>query len=275
MSISTMTVQTLTGPSVLLKELVQKYRAECQDPDDIVFVDETTLQTTMYSGSGSSLLYLGDALAVKYPTLEIQSTEWFDCFEGVSLAHWKGGRRIYLCEMTEIVSCEVPGGLNWPIPDNRIRFWHDVPDLPLAIQHVFPRYDLMSLMDCPTLAGRWRALHNSYDNVLFRLPSDPEQKDGIFVQMTPQTGRVAIVRGIDRYGCCASEQLVAYADVTARWPELRPLLRTYWRTGKTQRRRNRRWWQLQRKKASRHKNGRSAFLTEKAMGEDEVHEIPF
>lgn len=133
MSISTITVQTLTGPSVLLKELVQKHHAEFQDPDDIVFVDETTLQTTMYSGSGLSLLYLGDALAGKYPTLEIQSTEWFDCFEGVSLAHWKGGRRIYLCEMTEIVSCEVPGGLNWPIPDNRIRFWHDVPDLPLAI----------------------------------------------------------------------------------------------------------------------------------------------
>ena len=165
--------------------------------------------------------------------------------------------------------CEKPEGYSGPLADKRIRFWQAVPDLKMAIQHILPDYDLMALSGLVTLAGGWLALHNADSKVLLQLPSQPDLNDGCLVQLSSEIGRVAIVQGIDRNGCCASEQSVAYADVTARWPELRPFLRSYWRSGKKQRRRNRRWCQLQQRMAGKPMKSRLS------LRHNEEQEIPF
>ncbi|ATJ92828.1 hypothetical protein HK16_12490 [Acetobacter senegalensis] len=269
MSISTISVQTLTGPASLLNRLVKELVEGYCHSEDIMFLDEKTVQVTLYNGSGSTLLHYADALSVEYPALDIRAVEWVDCFEDVSAAYWKSGRKIYQCDLCEIVSCEKPEGYSGPLADKRIRFWQAVPDLKMAIQHILPDYDLMALSELATLAGGWLALHNADSKVLLRLPSQPDLNDGCLVQLSSEIGCVAIVQGIDRYGCCASEQSVAYADVTARWPELRPFLRSYWRSGKKQRTRNRRWRQLQKKMAGKPMKSRLS------LRHSEEQDIPF
>lgn len=269
MSISTVTVQILTGPATVLNNLSADLRQEFCHSDDIKFLDETTLQITLYNGSGSTLLHHAEALSEKYPELDIRAAEWFDCSEDITVAYWKCGRSVYQCDMREIVSCEKPQGYSGPLADERIRFWQAVPDLQKAIQHILPDYDLMSLSGLPALVGGWIPLNNADSKVLFRMPSQPDLNDGCLVQLSSEIGRVAIVKGIDRYGCCASERSVAYADVTARWPELRPFLRSYWPSGKMQRRRNKSWCQLQKRMAGKPMKSRLSLRHNEDM------DIPF
>lgn len=269
MSISTVMVQILTGPATVLNKLAEDLRQEFCHSDDIIFLDETTLKITLYNGSGSTLLHHADALSIKYPALDIRGVEWFDCFEDISVAYWKCGLKVYQCDLREIVSCEKPQGYSGPLADKRIRFWQAVPYLQKAIQHILPDYDLMSLSGLPTLVGGWLPLYNADSKVLFRLPSQPELNDGCLVLMSTEIGRVAIVEDIDRYGCCALERPVAYADVTAKWPELRPLLRVYWRSGKKQRIRNRMWWRRQQKMAAK------PIRMSLSLSQNEVQDIPF
>ncbi|AOW50772.1 hypothetical protein A4R89_15005 (plasmid) [Acetobacter ascendens] len=107
MSISTIAVQTLTGPAPLLNRLVKELVEGYCHSEDIMFLDEVTVQVTLYNGSGSTLLHHADALSVEYPELDIRAVEWVDCFEDVCVAYWKSGRKIYQCDMCEIVSCEM------------------------------------------------------------------------------------------------------------------------------------------------------------------------
>lgn len=178
MSISTISVQTLTGPASLLNRLVKELVEGYCHSEDIMFLDEITVQVTLYNGSGSTLLHHADALSVEYPALNIRAVEWVDCFEDVCVAYWKSGRKIYQCDMCEIVSCEKPEGYSGPLADKRIRFWQAVPDLKVAIQHILPDYDLMALSGLITLSGGWLALHNADSKVLLRLPSQPDLNDG-------------------------------------------------------------------------------------------------
>ncbi|MBF0889332.1 hypothetical protein HKD19_12320 [Gluconobacter sp. LMG 1745] len=239
MATPVITIFTLTGPQDRLRQIARERAYRTCAPEHMTWEDETTLVMTLESGIGTSFLGHGLGLSDEYPDVSIRGMEYFDCFDDPAFAKWQGGELVYEADLITVFGILFPTDATKDWPGCSASFWHRSPPLATAIADNCPHFDLMPLRQLAGPVPRWVETTDAFATLFLRLPSTPDAQDGVGVIFYPEIGRSTLLTGIDRFGGVARFRRQSYGQISAQCPELRDVLRGWWKASEKKRRKAR------------------------------------